>query len=212
MQHFRYVFQNCKEKLIDKNRKKKYHKSISEIIDKSVKRRSTAMKKSRLFAAAAITMALSVLFVSAAFAQGWGQVSGKWFYYLEDGTVAHSTWVTTEGGSYYVNHDGAMAVNQWVNTDDSWFYVDASGNPVTSQLLKLDSKLYYFGEDARMVTNQWHEEEGKWYYLSDNGQAVAKGWHMIDGDYYYFLNSGVMAQDALVPGGYRVGTDGRWIQ
>mgnify|MGYP002555875746 CR=1 FL=1 len=29
---------------------------------------------------------------------------------------------------------------------------------------------------------------------------------------YYFLKNGVMAVDALVPGGYRVGADGKWVQ
>lgn len=61
-----------------------------------------------------------------------------------------------------------------------------------------------------MAANQWVEAEtGKWYYFQDNGTAVSKGWKQIDGDYYYFLNSGVMAADALVPGGYRVGADGQ---
>ena len=41
---------------------------------------------------------------------------------------------------------------------------------------------------------------------------MKNGWKLIGEDYYYFLKSGVMARDALVPGGYRVGPDGKWIQ
>ena len=55
-------------------------------------------------------------------------------------------------------------------------------------------------------------EDGRWYYFQEDGSAVRKSWKLINGDYYYFLGSGAMAADALVPGGYRVGPDGKWIQ
>ena len=41
---------------------------------------------------------------------------------------------------------------------------------------------------------------------------MKKGWKQFSGDWYYFLNSGMMATDAVVPGGYRVGPDGKWVQ
>ena len=64
-----------------------------------------------------------------------------------------------------------------------------------------------------MVVSDWHQDEdGKWYYLAEDGKAVKNGWKLIGEDYYYFLKSGVMAVDALVPGGERVGADGKWIQ
>lgn len=171
------------------------------------------MKKRGFLAIAAVTMALSMLSASAAFAGNWGQTGGKWFYYEDNGTVAKSTWVTSEGGTFWVNSDGAMAANQWVNDGDDWYYVDANGLSIRSQLTKLDSKSYWFGEDGKMLKNDWKQmEDGKWYYFGDDGVALTKGWHMIDGDYYYFLNSGVLATDALVPGGYRVGADGKWVQ
>jgi len=93
------------------------------------------------------------------------------------------------------------------------YYVDKDGIATTNQLLKLDSKLYWFDETGKMVSNRWVvDENNKWYYFDERGQAVTKGWYLIEGDYYYFLNSGVMAQDAIVPGGYRVGADGKWVQ
>lgn len=169
--------------------------------------------KKRLLTITAAALAISMLSSTAAFAQGWEKVDSKWYYRLEDNSVAKSTWVTTEGGTYWLNGDGVMAVNQWVNDGDKWYYVDANGNPTVNSLLKIDNQLYWFGEDGVMAVNQWVETEtGKWYYFQDNGSAISKGWKLIDGDYYYFLNSGVMASDALVPGGYRVGPDGRWVQ
>ena len=168
--------------------------------------------RKRFFAVAATALALSVMSTTAAFAD-WGQVGSNWFYYYEDGTVAKNTWIADESGTYWMNNDGKMATDQWVNADDSWYYVNSEGLFLTNQLLEKDNKLYWFGEDGRMAASAWvTTEEGKTNYFPADGSAVKKGWKMIDGDYYYFLKSGAMATDALVPGGYRVGADGKWIQ
>lgn len=169
--------------------------------------------KKKFFAAAVTACVLSAMSATAAFAQGWGQVGNSWFYYYEDGTAAKNTWITTEGGTYWVNNDGKMAADQWVNTDDSWYYMGSEGLFLTNQLWEKDNNIYWLGEDGKMIASAWlTTEDGKTYYFQENGAAVRKGWKMIDGDYYYFLKSGVLAVDALVPGGYRVGPDGKWIQ
>ena len=62
-----------------------------------------------------------------------------------------------------------------------------------------------------MASEEWVQVEGKWYYFEENGLAVKRNWKLIGEDYYYFLPSGAMATDALAPGGYRVGSDGRRI-
>ena len=100
-----------------------------------------------------------------------------------------------------------------MNTDDAWYYVGEDGLCLTNQMLKQNSDLYWLKEDGKMAVNEWvQNEEGKWYYMQANGRAIKNGWKLIDGDYYYFLKNGVMAVDALVPGGYRVGADGKWVQ
>lgn len=175
--------------------------------------------KRNILKVTAVALALATLSATPAFAAHWGQVGSKWFYYLDDGTVAKNIWVTTEATetsaatAYWVNNDGTMAASQWVNDGTAWYYVDAGGVIMKNQLLKLNSDLYWLKEDGKMAANEWAQDaEGKWYYLQENGKAVKNGWKLIDGDYYYFLKSGVMATDALVPGGYRVGPDGKWIQ
>ena len=169
--------------------------------------------RKRFLTVAAAAAALSILSSTAAFAQGWGQIGSDWFYYEEDGSVAKNTWITSEGGTYWVNNDGKMAANQWVWAGDAWYYVDSDGLYLTSQLLKQDSNLYWLGADGRMAASAWvTTEDGRTYYFQEDGSAVKNGWKMIDGYYYYFLKSGSMATDALVPGGYRVGADGRWIE
>jgi len=167
-----------------------------------------------MFAAAAAALAISMLSSTAAFAAGWEKVSGNWFYRQEDGTVVKDAWVQDEAGeSYWMRNDGVMATLQWVGYDNAWYYVGENGTIMKNQLLELNNHdLYWLHEDGKMAANEWVDVEGKWYYFQDNGLALKKGWKQIDGDWYYFLNSGVMAADALVPGGYRVGADGRWIQ
>ena len=161
--------------------------------------------KQRFWAITALALALSMFFATAAFAQGWGKTGTSWFYYPEDGTVARNTWIETEGGPYWVNGDGAMATSQWVNDGSAWYYVGSDGRKLTSQIMKLNGETFWLGE--------WKcTEDGKWYYLQSNGYAMRNGWKMVNGEYYYFLKSGIMAADALVPGGYRVGADGRWVQ
>lgn len=171
------------------------------------------MKKNML-AVTAAALAISLLSSTAALAAGWEKVSGDWFYRQEDGTVVKDTWIQTEGGVYWMRNDGVMATNQWVGYENAWYYVGADGNVLKNQLLTLNnSDLYWLHEDGKMASDEWVQtQDGKWYYFQSNGQALKKGWKQIDGDWYYFLNSGVMAADALVPGGYRVGADGKWIQ
>lgn len=173
--------------------------------------------KRRSIMIAATALAISTLFSTAAFAQGWEKTDGKWFYWQEDGTVAKSQWITDEeiegAPSYYVKDNGEMATSQWVYSDESWYYVDASGIMLTNQLLKLDSSLYWVGEDGKMVAEDWvQDEDGKWYYMQADGSAVKGKWYTIGEDEYYFLPSGAMAADALAPGGYRVDASGKKIK
>ena len=63
------------------------------------------MKKG--FLTVVTALALSIFSTTAVFAQGWGKTDNKWFYYLEDGSVAKNTWIDTEGGPYWVRNDGA---------------------------------------------------------------------------------------------------------
>ena len=50
-----------------------------------------------------------------------------------------------------------------------------------------------------------------WWYLEDDGSFARGGWKEIDGKQYYFDSQGHMLQDTITPDGYRVGSDGAWI-
>ncbi|GLC80939.1 hypothetical protein [Lacrimispora brassicae] len=38
------------------------------------------------------------------------------------------------------------------------------------------------------------------------------GWVQVNGTWYYLNADGRMASDTVTPDGYRVGTDGAWLQ
>ncbi len=56
----------------------------------------------------------------------------------------------------------------------------------------------------------WEQDTLGWWYLEDDG-SIAIGWKEIDGKQYYFDGRGHMLQDTITPDGYRVGSDGAWI-
>lgn len=175
--------------------------------------------KRRFAVITAAALALSMLSGTAAFAAEWGKVGNKWFYYLDDGSVAKNTWVTTEATetapavSYWVNNDGTMAATQWVYDGTAWYYVDGNGLILVNQMLVQNTDSYWLKEDGKMAAAEWIQDpDGKWYYFQESGQALKNGWKMVDGEEYYFLKSGALAVDALVPGGGRVDAQGRRVK
>lgn len=50
------------------------------------------------------------------------------------------------------------------------------------------------------------------YYLDPINGAMLTGWRYIRGKWYYFEPTGAMQHDGITPDGYRVGSDGAWIQ
>lgn len=58
----------------------------------------------------------------------------------------------------------------------------------------------------------WVADNGQWKYRNDDG-SYAKGWFQDgDGRWYYLDSNGRMLADTVTPDGYRVGSDGAWIQ
>ena len=122
--------------------------------------------------------------------------------------------ITAAALAFSILSSTAAFAQGWGKTDNKWFYyLDNNGRKLLSQLLKLNNDLFWLDADGVMAAEEWVQtEDGKWYYFQADGKAMKNGWKLIGEDYYYFLKSGVMARDALVPGGYRVGSDGKWVQ
>lgn len=58
---------------------------------------------------------------------------------------------------------------------------------------------------------QWKQDTIGWYY-EENGSYPTNQWKEIDGKQYYFDSNGYMLYDTTTPDGYKVGSDGAWIQ
>ncbi len=56
---------------------------------------------------------------------------------------------------------------------------------------------------------EWKSDSNGWWY-NEEGSWVT-GWKNLDGKWYYFNSNGYMAHDAEIDG-YKLGSDGAWIQ
>ena len=59
---------------------------------------------------------------------------------------------------------------------------------------------------------EWKQNDAGWWYQNDDGTYPSSSWKEIDGKQYYFDPSGYMLHDTTTPDGYKVGSDGAWIQ
>ncbi len=58
----------------------------------------------------------------------------------------------------------------------------------------------------------WEKNTTGWWYQEYNGSYPINSWKEIGNKWYYFNQDGYMLSNTVTPDGYRVGTDGAWIQ
>jgi SpoIID/LytB domain protein len=117
---------------------------------------------------------------------GWLKYNNQWFYLQKSGAM-HKGWLTDAGKKYYMKSDGVMATG-WLKIGTSWYYFHSSGAMATG----------------------WLKDGTKWYYL-DGAGIMKTGWVKVGTKWYYLYSSGVMAANTTIDG-YRLGSDGAWIQ
>lgn len=99
---------------------------------------------------------------------------------------------------------GASA--SWRRDNNGWW--NSKGNGYSIGWEQVGGNWFYFNQDGYMKTG-WVKDGGKWYYLNSNGN-MATGW-LHDGNKWYYLNpNGDMLYNAFVAG-YRLGSDGAWL-
>ena len=59
---------------------------------------------------------------------------------------------------------------------------------------------------------EWKQDSTGWWWQEDNGSYPTSTWKNIGGKYYYFGADGYMLHDTTNPDGYKVGSDGAWIE
>ena len=114
-------------------------------------------------------------------------MTNKWKLNVKDANN-NNTNATT--GFYVIER----VVNNTLIVSDT-YYIDKDGNMLTGWMTTADDKKYFFDN-----TNT--SEEGK----------MALGWKKIGNEWYYFMSNGSMMVNGVTPDGYKIGTDGKYIQ
>lgn len=104
-----------------------------------------------------------------------------------------------------------VKINQWINNNGKWQYNDSTGTPLKNTWYFDGNygKNYYFQQDGTMATG-WLSYNANWYYL-DNDGSMMTGWIKdANGKWYYLYSTGVMASNTTI-NGYKIGSNGAWI-
>lgn len=119
-----------------------------------------------------IALCLSALSAMPAYAAGWVQENGEWYYEDNYGDYVTDTWRSSGNGEYYLGDDGRMVTSALIDTGSALYYVDSSG---------------------RRVENSWRQlmdDDGElaWYYFQSSGKAKEEGYLTIEGTRYHFTD------------------------
>ena len=99
---------------------------------------------------------------------------------------------------------GASA--SWRQNNNGWW--NSKGNDYSVGWDRIGDNWFYFNQNGYMKTG-WLKDGDKWYFLNQKGD-MKTGW-LQDGDKWYYLNeNGDMLYNAFIAG-YRLGSDGAWI-
>lgn len=124
---------------------------------------------------------------------GWNKINGKYYYYLEDGTMVKNQWLKDGIDWYYLNEDGTMKSDEWYFDGVDHYYFRSWGGMMYNQFLTQDGKTYYFRSWGGMQYNARFQVSGKTYYANADG-TLAKGWVQEGSKYYYYDEQCVLYQ------------------
>ncbi|WP_226086154.1 hypothetical protein [Mesobacillus sp. S13] len=139
---------------------------------------------------------------------GWFKQGTKWYYLDAVNGDMKTGWLYNGYKWYYLDKTDGFMKTGWVKDGTKWYYLD-NGGVMKSGWIKDGGKWYFLNKGGDMKTG-WLKYNYKWYYL-DNGGVMKTGWVKVGTKWYYMYNSGVMAANTTI-GGYRLGSDGAWIQ
>lgn len=63
-----------------------------------------------------------------------------------------------------------------------------------------------------VYAGQWVEDDNGWWYQNNDGTYLKGGWYWINGSSYSFKDNGYIYQDTTTPDGYKVDSNGAWIE
>ena len=126
---------------------------------------------------------------------GWKKENDGW-YYVQDGQIMKSQWVTVDGYTYYLNENRRMLENeerllQDPSGDESHVYRFAPNGAMVTGWYQLENGEWQYRDGNGIVKTGWVYLNNIWYYLNEEG-IMATGWKIVNGAWYFFNESGVM--------------------
>lgn len=116
---------------------------------------------------------------------GWKEINGKWYYFRQDGYMAHDAVID----GYELGSDGA-----WIQATSNSKNVAANEN-----------QNFDINEFKNTLKTEGYPVEVRDTLYKEN--LASKGWKLVNGKYYYFSFEGALAKDEIVDG-YYLGADG----
>ena len=99
----------------------------------------------------------------------------------------------------------------WKKDNRGWWYMKRDNSYAKSELLNIDSKEYWFDGEGYMVTGWLQDKSGDWFYFDNDGGMRKSAWLEYKSAWYYLSSSGVMLKSAKTPDGYKVNSEGIWV-
>ncbi len=142
----------------------------------------------------------------AAMQVGFASVSGKRYYFDEDGyrlePEAEDIFTTIKGHRYMLDLDGAFRTDELVDMEDGMYYLNKNGVVVTDKKVNIGGVYYIFDAEGKMAGNdgvrQFYEFDGNVYGIDGDGALYVDEIARIDGQRYYFDKDGLYVTDAKV--------------
>ena len=86
-----------------------------------------------------------------------------------------------------------------------------TGSSASGAWLKDNVGWWYCNADKSYTVNNWQYINNKWYFFNEVGY-MKTGWIQWNSKWYYCGTDGDMLVSTTTPDGYKVGSDGVWIQ
>lgn len=141
---------------------------------------------------------------------GGGSSSG-----MKSGTTSSAqntpgAWKQDEHGWWFQKQDGSYPKDEWIMIKNVWYRFDLNGYMQTGWI-GLDKVKYFLNQNGSMVSNDWALENEKWYFFNESG-AMQTGWVNWKDKWYYMNPDGSMAVNITTPDGYKIDSNGVWVE
>ena len=133
---------------------------------------------------------------------------GKWFFILEDGTLARG-WLKKDGNWYYANEDGVLQTGwQYISYEGEkdWYYLSKNRDNYGKMCrgwTKVNGIWYYLRKDGTLASNEWYRgywasKDGSWKYQPKGSWKKDKnGWWFGDTSGWYAKNQSMKIDGVL---------------